>query len=82
MDPTLLTGEHVRQACRLLRWNSLILSRKAHLPFRTIKLLRPRENVDPDLAAKLLTVFQAAGIEFIPENGSGAGVRLRKGLVQ
>lgn len=24
------------------------------------------------------SVFKAAGVEFIPENGGGAGVRLRK----
>jgi len=28
----------------------------------------------------LKRALESAGIEFIPENGSGAGVRLRKGI--
>jgi transcriptional regulator with XRE-family HTH domain len=29
-------------------------------------------------AAAIRTALEAAGVEFIPENGGGAGVRLRK----
>ncbi len=29
-------------------------------------------------ARLLVTAFEAAGIEFIPENGGGAGLRMRK----
>ena len=61
----ILTGAHVRQACALLRWNSAVLSRKAHLPYRGVKLQRPRENVAPEAAAKLLCALEAAGVEFI-----------------
>jgi hypothetical protein len=30
------------------------------------------------VAAAITTALEAAGIEFIPENGGGAGVRFRK----
>ncbi|PNG27906.1 hypothetical protein CR492_03185 [Methylocella silvestris] len=33
-----------------------------------------------DTAQKLIAALEEAGIEFIPENGSGAGVRLRKDI--
>jgi len=33
----------------------------------------------PDKLDKLQRALESAGIEFIPENGRGAGVRLRKG---
>ena len=32
----------------------------------------------PETLAKLKSALEAAGVEFIPENGGGAGVRLRK----
>ena len=33
----------------------------------------------PNNLTALRTALEAAGVEFIPENGGGAGVRLRKG---
>lgn len=32
-----------------------------------------------DAVAAIMAALEAAGAEFIPENGGGAGVRLRKG---
>jgi transcriptional regulator with XRE-family HTH domain len=32
----------------------------------------------PNNLAAIRTALEAAGVEFIPENGGGAGVRLRK----
>jgi transcriptional regulator with XRE-family HTH domain len=32
----------------------------------------------PETLAKLKSALEEAGVEFIPENGGGAGVRLRK----
>jgi hypothetical protein len=34
-----------------------------------------------DNLLKIQKVFEAAGLEFIPADGSGAGVRLRKDVV-
>jgi hypothetical protein len=35
-------------------------------------------KVSSDAVAKLRAALEAAGVEFIAENGGGAGVRLRK----
>lgn len=35
--------------------------------------------VAPATIAAIRAALEAAGVEFIPENGGGAGVRLRKG---
>ena len=35
-----------------------------------------------ETVAKIRAALEAAGVEFIPENGGGAGVRLKKGVVQ
>jgi transcriptional regulator with XRE-family HTH domain len=35
-------------------------------------------HVSADAMAAIAAVLEKAGVEFIPENGSGAGVRMRK----
>jgi hypothetical protein len=40
---------------------------------------RDRRKVSPEAVASIRRALEDAGIEFIPENGGGAGVRLRKG---
>lgn len=39
---------------------------------------RERRAVSVQAIAAIRTALEAAGVEFIPENGGGAGVRLRK----
>ena len=39
---------------------------------------RNRRQVSAEAVAAMRTALEAAGIEFIPENGGGPGVRLRK----
>jgi hypothetical protein len=36
-------------------------------------------KVSHDAVGKMRAALEAGGVEFIPENGGGAGVRLRKG---
>jgi hypothetical protein len=36
----------------------------------------------PATGEKIRAALEIAGVEFIPENGSGAGVRLKKGIIQ
>jgi transcriptional regulator with XRE-family HTH domain len=38
-----------------------------------------RRQPHPRTIAAIRTALESAGVEFIPENGGGAGVRLRKG---
>ena len=41
-----------------------------------------RGTADPKVSTlqAIQSALEAAGVEFIPENGGGAGVRLRKGV--
>jgi transcriptional regulator with XRE-family HTH domain len=76
-----ITSELVRAARALLRWEQRQLAEASTVSLPTIKRL---ESKPGDLMAHASTVvaltraLEAAGIEFIDENGGGPGVRLRK----
>ncbi len=76
-----LTSEQVRAARALLRWEQRDLADASKVSLPSIKRL---ETVPGPLAAQVRTIdalcaaLEAAGVEFIAENGGGAGVRLRK----
>ncbi|WP_338664326.1 helix-turn-helix domain-containing protein [Pararoseomonas sp. SCSIO 73927] len=44
----------------------------------TVVRLEQGENLRPRTLAAIRAALEAAGVEFIPENGGGAGVRLRR----
>ena len=46
----------------------------------TLNRLKAGEALKPGTIAAIQRALEAAGIEFIPENGGGAGVRLRKAV--
>ena len=76
----MMTVEQLRAARSLLGWSQSELAAKAGLSLPTVKRLEggfgPR--VSDDAQAKLRRAIEAAGIEFIDENGGGLGVRFRK----
>lgn len=45
----------------------------------TITRLEAGEELKPRTVEAIQHALEAAGVEFIPENGGGVGVRLRKG---
>ena len=45
----------------------------------TIARLERGEELKPSTIAAIRAALESAGVEFIPENGGGAGVRLKKG---
>jgi transcriptional regulator with XRE-family HTH domain len=77
----MLTSEQVRAARAMLRWEQKDLAQASAVSLPSIQRLEAKPG---PLAAQARTVaairaaLEAAGIEFIPENGGGAGVRLRK----
>jgi hypothetical protein len=76
-----LTSGQIRASRALLRWSAEVLAREAHLGLATIKRAEAAENATSMTMANDLAVrraFEAAGIEFIEENGGGPGLRLRK----
>lgn len=77
----MLTSEQIRAARALLRWEQKDVAEASGVSLPSIKRLESKAGL---LAAQDRTVqaireaLVAAGVEFIPENGGGAGVRLAK----
>jgi predicted transcriptional regulator len=71
----------IKAARALLGWSQGDLAKKSGISAPTVKRL---EAVDGDLGGRaetgeaLVAALQEAGVEFIPENGGGAGVRVAK----
>jgi transcriptional regulator with XRE-family HTH domain len=76
-----ITSEQIRAARALLRWEQRDLAAASGVSLPSVKRLEIQPGV---LAAQERTIkelrraIEKAGIEFIAENGGGAGVRLRK----
>ena len=76
-----LTSAQIRASRGLLRWSAEDLAREAALGLATIKRAEGAESETSMTTANDLAVrraLEAAGVEFIDENGGGSGVRLRK----
>jgi hypothetical protein len=77
-----LTSAQIRAARALIRWSAEDLSRATALSVTTIRRAELTEKETSMTAANELAVrrvLEAAGVEFIEENGGGGpGVRLRK----
>lgn len=69
--------KQIKAARLFLDWSQRDLAREAGLSLPTIQRMEKfgvgRSSVDN--VQKLIETFEAAGIEFIDENGGGAGVR-------
>ncbi len=77
----MISSEQVRAARALLRWEQRDLAEASLVSLPSIKRL---ESKPGPLAAQERTIvaiqraLEAAGVIFVPENGEGPGVRLRK----
>jgi predicted transcriptional regulator len=77
----LLSSDQIRGARAVLRLSQAELAKAAGVSLETIKRL---EAMDGELKVRLDTLtrikdaLEKAGVEFIPENGGGPGVRLVK----
>jgi hypothetical protein len=71
----------MRAARAMLRWTALDLAARSKVGVATIRRV---EVVDGEIPVTLANeaairqAFEAAGIEFLDENGTGEGVRFRK----
>jgi transcriptional regulator with XRE-family HTH domain len=76
-----LSIRQIKAARELLAWSQTALAEKSGVSLPTIMRL---EAIDGALGGreetrgKIRTALEKAGIEFIEENGAGAGVRLRR----
>ncbi|MCC7275807.1 MAG: helix-turn-helix domain-containing protein [Alphaproteobacteria bacterium] len=59
-------------------WGVRELASAAQVSPDTIARLERGEGLYPRTVATIRAALEAAGVEFIPENGGGPGVRLRK----
>ena len=74
-----VTSAQVRMARAALNWTVRDLAEAAGLHRNTITNIEVgRYGGDPETLATIEAVLRRAGVEFIDENGGGAGVRLRK----
>jgi hypothetical protein len=76
-----LTSAQIRAARALIRWRAEDLARASAVGVATIRRAELAETATSMTAANDLAVrraLEAAGVEFIDENGGGPGVRLRK----
>jgi transcriptional regulator with XRE-family HTH domain len=79
--PKALTPAQIRAARALLHWSAEDLARESAVGLATIRRAENSQNetsmnVPNDLAVR--RALEAAGVEFIDEDGGGPGVRLRK----
>jgi hypothetical protein len=83
MKPGPLTSAQIRAARALVRWRAQDLARESSVGVATIRRAELTDDETSMTAANDLAVrraLEAAGVEFIDENGGGPGVRLRKPL--
>lgn len=77
------TADQLR-AARAIK--GLSQSQLAYMAGKTTKTIRRAETdisaVSTETVAEIKAILEALGVEFIPENGGGAGVRLKKKAAQ
>jgi hypothetical protein len=81
MNEVALSSAQIRAARALVRWSAADLARASALGANTIRRAEVAEGRTSLTAANELAIrraLEAAGVEFIDENGGGPGVRLRK----
>ena len=77
----LITPEQIRAARALLKWRASDLAQHAELSLASIQRMEQDQGTDRASAKNVEAVRKTlddAGVEFIPENGAGVGVRLKK----
>ncbi len=73
-----MTPAQCRAARALLDWSQQQLAEAAKIGNATIRNFEGGKSVPQSATLEvLLRTFEAAGVEFIPPDGSGAGVRLK-----
>lgn len=70
-----LTADQCKMARAALDWSAKDLAAKAGIHFNTIGRIEKGENVPRGTLLVVREALETAGLQFIPENGGGAGVR-------
>lgn len=72
-----VTSAQVRAARGLLNWSVRDLAEMAGVHRNTVTNIEADRAVHGPTIAAVVNALEAAGVEFIQENGGGPGVRLR-----
>jgi DNA-binding XRE family transcriptional regulator len=75
-----ISVRQVKAARALLAWSQHDLAKEAGVSYPTIARLETRDGPlggRPKAAKAIRAALEAAGVEFIAENGGGPGVRLK-----
>ncbi len=77
----MIEAAQVRAARALIGWSQAELANASGLSLSIVERFESgaSENIPSETADKIRAALESAGIAFIPANGGGAGVRLRKG---
>ncbi|WP_245482492.1 MULTISPECIES: helix-turn-helix domain-containing protein [unclassified Mesorhizobium] len=73
-----MTPVQCRMARAALDWGVLDLAREADVSTQTIVRLERGDALKQPTLDRIREAFEDAGVEFIPENSGGLGVRLAK----
>lgn len=73
-----MTPAQCRMARAALDWGVLDLAREAGVSTQTIVRLERGEALKQPTLDRIREAFEDAGVELIPENGGGPGVRLAR----
>ena len=77
----MFSSDQIRGARAILRLSQADLAKAASVSLETIKRLEAMHGelkVRLDTLTRIKDALERAGVEFIPENGGGVGVRLKK----
>jgi transcriptional regulator with XRE-family HTH domain len=78
----MISIEQIRAARALLGWSQTQLAEAAERSLPTIKRLESGDGEGPsvsdDVREAVQRAMEKAGVEFIAENGGGAGVRMKR----
>jgi transcriptional regulator with XRE-family HTH domain len=73
-----MTPEQMRGARAMIGWGVRELAAKAGVTPNTISRLENGGDAKASTLAAIRQALEAGGVVFIPENGGGAGVRVRR----
>ncbi|BBU62897.1 hypothetical protein MSC49_28320 [Methylosinus sp. C49] len=73
-----MTPVQCRMARAALNLGVIELADLAEVSTNTVTRFERGEQVKPSTIDRMRAALEQAGVEFIPENGGGAGVRLKK----
>jgi DNA-binding XRE family transcriptional regulator len=82
-DNANILGRQIAASRALLRMEQTDLAKAANISVPTLRRMEASEGPAVGMANNVAAVraaLEAAGVDFIPENGGGAGVRLKKTL--